>query len=742
MAPRNSTSDPWSDLDLVSLKQLIVAEVLKNVVSEQRIQAPPEAYIDVSATLRPVGKLKSIDYKVHELLEERVKELLQQLPTNTLTIRRLSALPIELKENLDKLNCLRSKSDDMLQLSGKLSLYQDIKASLTKLITLEENIHLLRSLLPDSTSDSLSPSINITQSNEQSDDIFDDDALDSPPPLPPRPRSRVITSSCSTPFLPRPHSFDSMTSSVPATPPSLPPRHKMTSSVSMDTTSTLPASFLHMKRQAFDMASDFVDLLKDSPLPLSHPLSETHFIHVITTRGNPLFRDLLPAFFHYNTANVMTHPLNEELNSYLGNESTHQEILESTIHSLAFIQRPSRSNTLSQERPNFIVLGTYYDMLQSIDSDTAVIKEYIAERNHQIKSKLMDFSEYILRYGSSLVFPIDVTSPSNDHTLSVMEGIRRKVSKCHIETEVPLVWLVFLLSLVRQKRTKTVVAKSELIKIGSHYKMTPDDVELALLHFHDLSAIFYFPCFLNGVVFLNPQVFLDHLSRLCQLEKFDHKVLVNVMKENISMVDNILILLKGLLLITPTCSNELEYFFPSILDRAPDKHLKALDDENRPLDPLVLKWELGPVPQGLFSAVVVCLIRDHQFELLGGEGVGLNYRNVVRLVESQEDILLLDYFYWIEIHFNDYLRCSEIKEKIYLAIKEVVSTFKYDPILSTPKEHFLCLKQNGEKEHSTERHLCTINESKELVTCSLDSSSSLISFQRQLPWLKMTSKYM
>ena len=56
-----------------------------------------------------------------------------------------------------------------------------------------------------------------------------------------------------------------------------------------------------------------------------------------------------------------------------------------------------------------------------------------------------------------------------------------------------------------QKTSQTkIVSKSECLRIGESVKMVPQDVEAALMYYHDLTIFLYFPQVLPNAVFLHP----------------------------------------------------------------------------------------------------------------------------------------------------------------------------------------------------------------------------------------------
>ena len=66
-----------------------------------------------------------------------------------------------------------------------------------------------------------------------------------------------------------------------------------------------------------------------------------------------------------------------------------------------------------------------------------------------------------------------------------------------------------------QKTSQTkIVSKSECLRIGESVKMVPQDVEAALMYYHDLTIFLYFPQVLPNAVFLHPKPLFDKLSEL------------------------------------------------------------------------------------------------------------------------------------------------------------------------------------------------------------------------------------
>ena len=514
----------------------------------------------------------------------------------------------------------------------------------------------------------------------------------------------------------------------------------------------------------------------------SPELYQSHWVYAIDSGGQASFLDVAPALLRYNPVSILTLKLNEKLTdrpkfyfSFKGEligqpvqrQMTNLQLLESSFRSLSSVDQPhSRSIhiTCSSDKPSLLVLGTFYDKLSEC------IGETLDDKNAALSSTLQHFRDIIYcENDEEIIFPINTIARSETER-EMAELIRNIVCQSYIEADIPARWFLFkidLEDLETASQSMQVVSKKECLRIGEALKMDHRDVEAALMYYHDLTIFLYFPKVLPNVVFIHPQPLFDKLSELI----------------SISFADAVAHLRKMKIILPPDVHRKLKcegIFKGELLDRIPDgfspdftanDFLKLMEDifvvaplpekgmfflpcvlpstsllENvrdpfmKNMDSLVLTWNMKPLPNGLFPALIVNLLRrpvSPTFQLLQPLDAckqSMQYRNAIHLtcIGLGGGVLLVDAIYWLEIHYSGLVeKCPVLRNAILEGVGEVVKKFNYKPILSVPQERFLCSICLPPRDH-----LCRPDEDKVILTCCRDGISTAgIDLSRQLPWI-------
>ena len=527
--------------------------------------------------------------------------------------------------------------------------------------------------------------------------------------------------------------------------------------------------------QTVNDIAEIMPTVKESP-----ELLNSHWIYCVDSGGQAAFLDIAPAILRYSPVNILTQKLNEKLEdkpnfyfSFKGRqigapvqrEITNLQLLESSFRSLSSINQPDlRKNyvTFSHSEPCLLVLGTFLDKV------TECVGESLEQKNVRLWSTLKQFRGVCRNYCDAkkeIIFPVNTTA-RDEPEMKIAERIRTIVSQSYIEAEIPARWFLFKLELEDlQKITKSmVINKRECFRIGLTLEMDRKDIEASLLYYHDLTIFLYFPTVLPNVVFLHPQPLFNKLSEVVsisfadaviQLEEMNIVLPVNAhsqlkhegiftrelldrLPDGFSpdfTADDFLKLMEDIFVIAPLPEKG-KFFLPSVLPTT-----SCLESIRRPfnksIDCFVFTWDTKPIPQGLFPALVVGLLKRHvtpYFNLHHPSECGMQYRNTICLtcIGPGGAILLVDAIYWMEVYYSGPpTKCSTIKDVIFEAIEDVVKKFQYKPILSLPQERFLCSICSP-----PEDHLCRPDEDKKIITCCKDGRSTKdINQARQLPWI-------
>ena len=521
----------------------------------------------------------------------------------------------------------------------------------------------------------------------------------------------------------------------------------------------------------------------------SPELNNTHWIHCIDSGGQAAFLDIVPSLLRYNPVTILTQKLNEKLDdqpkfyfSFKGQQIglpvkrqiTNLQLLESSFRSLASIDQPDLRKIhvkFSHPKPSLLILGTFFDKVKDC------VGESLEQKNVRLWSTLKQFSDVHVNYWESekqIIFPVNATA-RDEYEKKIASTIRTIVCQSYIEAEIPARWFLFQLELQDlQKTTKSmVVSKNECLNIGLALKMNDRDVEAAFMFYHDLTIFLYFPDVLPNVVFLHPQPLFNKLSELISISFADavdslkemniilpsnahHQLkcegtfmreLLDCLSDGFTQdftADDFLKLMDDRFIIAPLPQKG-KYFLPSVLPTT--SHLKNVRDPFlKQLDSFVLTWDMKPIPQGLFPALIVSLLKRHfspQFDLHQPSQLdelpeeSMQFRNAIQLscIGPGGSVLLVDSIYWLEIYYTGRsIKCSSLKQAVLECIGNIIMKFQYKPILSIPQERFLCSICPCP---CPPNHLCRPDEDKVIVTCCRDSRLTAdINPSRQLPWIQ------
>ena len=532
--------------------------------------------------------------------------------------------------------------------------------------------------------------------------------------------------------------------------------------------------------QTANEIAEIMPAVKESP-----ELFNSHWIYCVDSGGQAAFLDIAPAILRYSPVNILTQKLNEKLEdkpnfffSFKGRqigapverEITNLQLLESSFRSLVSMDQPDLRKIhlkFSHSEPSLLVLGTFFDKIFEC------VDESLEEKNARLWSTLSQFGVHI-NYSEAkkeIIFPVNTNSRSEPE-MKIADKIRTIVCRSYIEAEIPARWFLFKLELEDlQKISKSmVVSKRECLRIGLTLEMDQKDVEASLLYYHDLTIFLYFPAVLPHVVFLHPQPLFNKLSDLISisfadaityLEEmnivvptnahlqlkaegiFTHELL-NCFPEGFSpdfTADDFLKLMESILIIAPLPEKG-KFFLPCVLPTT-SKLENIRSSFTIVTDALVLTWDMKPVPQGMFPALAVNLVKRQKspkFDLFRPPTSDepseelRQYRNAIQLLclDLGGAVLLVDAIYTLDVYYTGPSgNCLAIRNALLEGIENVVKKFQYKPILSLPQERFYCSMCS-----SFTKHLCRPDEGRKYLTCCRDPRITVcINVSRQLPWI-------
>ena len=517
----------------------------------------------------------------------------------------------------------------------------------------------------------------------------------------------------------------------------------------------------------------------------SELLYKSHWIYGVDTGGQAAFLDIAPALLRYNSVNIFTHKLTERLGdkakfffSVKGRpigepdekQMTNLQLLEASVCSLSLADSPVLPNIHVKlvQGTSCLILGTFLDkMLESSES--------LNKKNELLWSHLNKFSKIIIKTrpaGEEVIFSVNNTARGPSE-LNMARKIRDKICQCYIEAEIPIRWFLLQLELEQlHKSSKSgIVTKSKCFEIGQSLRIDVKEIEAALMYYHDLTIFLYFPQILPDVVFLHPQPLLDKLSNLISISidnavnhlddegislplgTYEELKYEGTFKEDLLTSPNShlsqgfspefkpkdFFKLMTSLYIMAALPEKGKYFLPTVLPIKPSTEYKSIPSPFKEhVDPLILSWDMKPLPRGVFPALVVNLLhRKNQprFQLKRPLRSTQRYRNIITLQTNYGDVLLVDGIYWIAIYYSGFpTECCILRDIIYTGINEVTCKFQYMANVKSVNEYFYCTIPDCPKKAS--EHFCRLSDDKLKCICQDSSQTTDTDETRQLPWFR------
>ena len=534
--------------------------------------------------------------------------------------------------------------------------------------------------------------------------------------------------------------------------------------------------------RTYEMPLEFDDKIPPPPDMLkaitavndnSDELYRIHWIYAVDTGGQAAFLDIAPVLLRYNSVNIITHKLTEKLSDYpefkycvqgvpIGVPVKHRisnlQLLESSLQLVAQTKPVTFDKivtTPSHSKPQSIVLGTFHDQLDdpvnSLQEKNKVLWSIV---DHQFSDTVVPYK--VKEKDCEVIFPIN-TMARDKKEQQMANRLRNRICQSFIEAEIPARWFLFQLDLDKLEQTSgtKIVSFDECKSIGKNLSMNPDEVNAALMYYHNLTIFLYFPDILPNVVFLHPQPLFNILSDLIsisfanvfnRLEEiniyidfkqhkllktegiFEERLLTKHLSKGFSEIftANDFLKLMGYLHIIAALPEPGRYFLPAVLPSS-----ELLSDR----DSLILTWDMKVLPRGLFCTLVVQLLQPDCISAASHiklkieqnfEPKSQQYRNALTLtcIDEPGNVLLIDSIHSIEIYY------SGPRDRRNRIRSTIVSMIDKELQPSIPQYRFHCFCSSDKLQH-----YCRVDEKKEYVTCcSQGKRSSILLTPGQQAW--------
>ena len=283
------------------------------------------------------------------------------------------------------------------------------------------------------------------------------------------------------------------------------------------------------------------DILSEMRGTASQQLSESTWIYVLDSGGQPQFADVSRAFVRGNTIVVIVHKLTDRLSSKPmfqysidGKPLTQPKKLKMTNLQLitTYVRSISSAKLLAVDSedetlPTIVIVGTYEDeMREQTKGFGKLFKESLKKKNIKLISALKQYEDQLIFYNEAaqeLIIPVNNMCLQNRNDLSTC--VRTYVTghkKAVMKKQVPIRWYVLEANVKEEgdKEGHGIVSQALCKDIGQKLGMTETQVSGAVSFFKSLSVFLHFES-CSHLVFTNPQYFLDALSYLISVSFVD-----------------------------------------------------------------------------------------------------------------------------------------------------------------------------------------------------------------------------
>ena len=384
----------------------------------------------------------------------------------------------------------------------------------------------------------------------------------------------------------------------------------------------------------------FNELLTEQWDKLHTSLEDTTTIHFIDTGGQPEFQEILPALLSGHSISMLLFKLHEDLKQryqvkYVSGDGTKSEpyIASCTVEDVLFqslatvacygsdMTDPTQSGSVA------LLVGTHKDL--ATEADIQAAEELLKKKVENAAYFEKDMVHY--PFPGRLVFPISNTQEEDVQKLrSILEDI---IHKRFPQLPLPASWLLFEIAL--RKAGVKILTMKDCQKIAKSYGITSKkELKKALRFLHQMCMVRYYPDVkeVKNLIICDLQILFDAITDIIvhtftfekagqpgsqkfkKMGRFSLQKLQQLATQKSSNEllppEKLVKLLEYLHILVPISeAGQDEYFMPCVLK------MEDLDDttvQSLPYPPLIISFECGYSPVGVFSALVVYLLQHTQ----------------------------------------------------------------------------------------------------------------------------------
>ena len=401
------------------------------------------------------------------------------------------------------------------------------------------------------------------------------------------------------------------------------------------------------------------------PTPANLPRLRNRLVQFIDSGGQPKLLEMLPAYLRNLSGLMLVNRLLESLSTmpkaeYCDKDGKLFELGHFNLTNLEMLVKCAQLSRYHQSHlalphveyddspPDILVVGTFKDQ-------EGKCKQTREEKNAQLEVAFKQFGKSIIRRSNGeIIFGVDATSRS-DPVISELRAALKHMKCLHYKC--PILW--YLLEVELRKLGKKVIPKEYVMSIAKelHIEIT-ESIEAALLFWHEINLIMYFPNILPEVVIFQPDAMIGMISQLyeqhikisdtaeCDISSskdlrfrdqavFSDDYAHDIKNETILSVDELLLILQDRKTVAKLPSSSSLYFMPSLLEELTEEELAAsrsqLASQLPVASSLLVSFPTPEVPSGLFCTFISDIVSSSECKIPDLDSSTKLYRNFISI---------------------------------------------------------------------------------------------------------------
>ena len=388
----------------------------------------------------------------------------------------------------------------------------------------------------------------------------------------------------------------------------------------------------------------FDEMLSEHWNKLHTSLEDATIIHFIDTGGQPEFQEILPALLSGPCVSMFLFKLHEELKQryqveYVSRDGkkaepymTSYSVEDALFQSLATVACYGSDTTIADPTHSgsvALIVGTHSDLAS---------EDNIQEAEESLKEKVENaqyFEKDMVHYPfpGQLILPIDNTRRDDCDVRKLRKILEDIIHKRFPQLSLRAPWLLFEIALCKAGVKILTITKCQ--EIAKRYGITSKkELKEALQFLHQMGMVRYYPSVkeVKDLVICDLQILFDSITNIIvytftfdkageagkqkfkktgrfSLQEFQRLATLKH-SNHLLPPEKLVKLLEYLHILVSISEAGLdEYFMPCVLQT---KDLNNTVVDSLPYPPLIVSFECGYCPVGVFSALVVYLLQHSQ----------------------------------------------------------------------------------------------------------------------------------